>query len=457
MAYMSSDDNGRPHASEQSGANRPGSVMKETAGSMPDASRAHQLTRLSRAFTNARSLDDILRLAVEQAAELLDTDKAVLMLTDEAGLLRVRAAHGVEPVTMERFENPVSESLVARLLGLLGSHLATGFVGVPLVSRGNVVGLLAAVRRDGASPTEEDEWLLSALADQVAAPLENARLARQLERSTLLADNVRLFEAERDARIVAEAARHAAEIARDAAVQADTTKTLFLAAMSHELRTPLNAIGGYAELLEMGLRGPVTPEQANDLRRIKASQNHLLQLIDDVLEYARLGAGHTRLRIEDLDLNAVLGEAEVMIEPQVRAKGLRYSYTPFPRALMVRADADRLRQIVLNLLINAIKFTEPGGTVRMMSDVESNPLRERARAARVHVQDTGRGIAPDQVEAIWQPFVQLGRTLSRPAEGVGLGLAISRDLARRIGGELSVSSEVGKGSTFVLSVPLAES
>jgi signal transduction histidine kinase len=452
---MSSD--GAPVAeSEHGGVNEPASVRGELTVSMPDASRAHQLTRLSRAFTNARSLDEILRLAVEQAAELLDTDKAVLMLTDEAGLLRVRAAHGVEPVIMERFENPVSESLVARLLGLLGSHLADGFVGVPLVSRGNVVGLLAAVRRDGASPTEEDEWLLSALADQVAAPLENARLAKQLERSTLLADNVRLYEAERDARIVAEAALQAAEIARDAAVQADTTKTLFLAAMSHELRTPLNAIGGYTELLEMGLRGPVTPEQANDLQRIKASQNHLLQLIDDVLEYARLGTGHTRLDIEDVDLNAVLREAEVMIGPQVRAKDLNYSYTPFPGPLIVRADANRLRQIVLNLLINAVKFTQPGGTVRMMCDVEIGTSGERARAARVHVEDTGRGIAPDQIDAIWQPFVQLGRTLSRPAEGVGLGLAISRDLARRIGGELSVASEVGKGSTFVLSIPLAD-
>jgi signal transduction histidine kinase len=451
MAIIGGDE------SEHVDANGSALVMGELTRGMRDASRAHQLTRLSRAFTNARSLDEILRLAVEQAAELLDTDKAVLMLTDEAGLLRVRAAYGVEAVTMERFENPVSESLVARLLGLLGSHLASGFVGVPLVSRGNVVGLLAAVRRDGASPTEEDEWLLSALADQVAAPLENARLAKQLERSALLADNVRLFEAERDARILAEAALQAAEIARDAAVQADTTKTLFLAAMSHELRTPLNAIGGYAELLEMGLRGPITLEQSNDLKRIKASQNHLLQLIDDVLEYARLGTGHTRLQIDDVDLNAVLGEAEVMIDPQVRAKGLSYSYTPFPGTLMVRADANRLRQIVLNLLINAVKFTEPGGAVRMMCDVEIGTSGERVRVARIHVKDTGRGIAPDQIEAIWQPFVQLGRTLSRPAEGVGLGLAISRDLARRIGGELSVSSEVGKGSTFVLTIPLAGS
>ena len=417
--------------------------------------RVRQLTRLSRAFTDAQSLDDILSLAVEQAAELLGADKAVLMLTDEAGLLRVRAAHGVDASIIDAFGHPATESLVGRLRGLLGAQLAEGFVGVPLVSQGNVVGLLATVRPDGAPPNEDDEWVLTALADQVAAPLENARLARQLERSVLLAENVRLYEAERTARIAAEAAQRDAEAARDAAVQADTSKTSFLAAMSHELRTPLNAIGGYVELLELGLRGPITPEQADDLRRIKASQQHLLRLITEVLDYARLGAGQSDLHIKEVDLNAVLRSAEVMILPQVRAKQLTYEYEPFAGEVIVRADAQRLQQIVLNLLTNAIKFTEPGGVVRMTCDVGHDATNVNSPVARVRVQDTGRGIPADRIDTVWQPFVQLGRQLNQPGEGVGLGLAISRDLARRIGGELSVSSTLGAGSTFTLSLPIA--
>jgi signal transduction histidine kinase len=264
---------------------------------------------------------------------------------------------------------------------------------------------------------------------------------------------VRLFEAEREARLAAEAAQRDAEIARDVAVRADTTKTQFLAAMSHELRTPLNAIGGYVDLLAMGLRGPITPQQAADFRRIKASQDHLLRLINDVLEYARLGPSYETLSLRDVDLDAVLHDAEVMIVPQAQAKDITYSFTPVGRVVLVRADAHLLKQVALNLLTNAIKFTEHGGSVNMSASVERSAGR---LVARVDVRDTGRGIPPEQIDAIFEPFVQLGRTLNQPAEGVGLGLAISRDLARRIGGELRAASEVGVGSTFSLTVPLAE-
>ncbi len=426
--------------------------------------RARQLAQLSRSFTYALSIDEMLEIAVSQAASLIGAESAVLMVTDESGRLRIRASHGVDQALVDRFEFPANESLVSRLRGLLGAHLASGFIGVPLVSQGRVVGLLATVRSDGASPSEEDEWLLSALADQVAVPLENARLAPQLGSAALLAENIRLYHAEREARIAAEAARaHAeaaqreAEAARDAAVTADMTKTSFLAAMSHELRTPLNAIGGYVELLEMGIRGPTTPEQANDLARIKASQRHLLRLITDVLDFARLGAGEIELSSHDVDLNALLREAEVMVMPQIRAKGLIYTFAPARGSVIVRADAHRLLQIMLNLLSNAIKFTEPGGAIRMSCDVVAAPdVQPNSRpVAHVRVTDSGRGIPADRIDSIWQPFVQVGRRLNHPADGVGLGLAISRDLARRLGGELQVESSLGEGSTFTLTLPVA--
>ncbi|MES2356787.1 MAG: ATP-binding protein [Gemmatimonadota bacterium] len=413
----------------------------------------HQLTRLSREFTYARSLDEILDLAVSQSAHLMRSEKAVLLLTDDDGLLRVRASIGVDAEIVERFRQPANEALVSRLRGLLGANLAGGFVGVPLVSHGNVVGLLATVRPDGLPVSEDDEWLLAALADQIAAPLENARLAKQLESSALLAENVRLYEAEHEARVVAEVALREAESARDAALQADTSKTSFLAAMSHELRTPLNAIGGYVELLEMGLRGPITVEQADDLRRIKASQAHLLRLITEVLDFARLGSGHTELHFDDVDLHEILREAEIMTMPQARARGIEYAYEPLDCRVIVRADPHRLQQIVLNLLTNAIKFTEPGGAIRMTCGPVSGGSTGQKRV-RVSVQDTGRGIPPDQIDGIWQPFVQVGRKLNHPSEGVGLGLAISRDLARRLGGELSVTSELGRGSEFTLTLPV---
>ena len=414
----------------------------------------HELTRLSREFTYARSLDDILNLAVAQAAHLLRSEKAVLMLTDEDGLLRVRASLGVDADVVERFRHPASEALVSRLSGLLGANLADGFVGVPLVSQGNVVGLLATVRADGLAPSDDDEWLLAALADQIAAPLENARLAKQLASSALLADNVRLYEAERDARLVAEAALREAEAARDAALHADTSKASFLAAMSHELRTPLNAIGGYVELLEMGLRGPVTAEQADDLRRIKASQGHLLRLITEVLDYARLGSGHTELRFEEVDLKYVLREAEMMTMPQIQAREVSYAWKSPDCNVVVRADPHRLKQIVLNLLTNAIKFTQPGGTIHMKCALANDASAADGKSVHVSVKDTGRGIPSDQIDGIWQPFVQVGRKLNQPGEGVGLGLAISRDLARRLGGELSATSELGRGSEFTLTLPV---
>jgi signal transduction histidine kinase len=224
--------------------------------------------------------------------------------------------------------------------------------------------------------------------------------------------------------------------------------------MSHELRTPLNAIGGYVELLEMGLRGPITEEQADDLRRIKASQRHLLRLITEVLDYARLGSGHTELRFDDVDLNDILREAEMMTMPQIRARDLEYSYNSPDCRIVVRADPHRLQQIVLNLLSNAIKFTEPGGTIHMTCKLVSDASSGGRRSVHVSVTDTGRGIPSDQIDGIWQPFVQVGRKLNQPGEGVGLGLAISRDLARRLGGELRATSEPGRGSEFTLALPV---
>jgi signal transduction histidine kinase len=404
----------------------------------PADPRIVQLTQLSRAFTNAISLDEILRLAVDQAAELLSAQKAVLMLTDADGMLRVRAAVGVEDDVVARFRQSFDESLVSRLQGLFGDGGTDGFIGVPLVARGRVTGLLAVMRPRAAPATAQDEALLSALADQTAAPLEHALLTERMERATLVADNVRLYEAERAARLVADRARAEAEAANRA-------KSEFLANMSHELRTPLNAIAGYVELIDMGLRGPVTDAQHEDLRRIRSGQRVLLRLVEDVLDVAKLETGRIALDLSNVALHQVLAGAEAFVFPQLFAKSLRYEYRACDAALSVLADRERLQQVIVNLLTNAIKFTPALGQITLSTEVIGDSVH-------VRVTDTGRGIPVDKLDEIFEPFVRVENSFTRSTEGTGLGLAIGRSLSRAMGGDLTVVSTLGHGSVFTLTL-----
>ena len=227
--------------------------------------------------------------------------------------------------------------------------------------------------------------------------------------------------------------------------------------MSHELRTPLNAIGGYAELIEMGIHGPVTEAQRDALLRIQRSQRHLLGLINEVLNYARLEAGSVHFDLTTVGVLDALAVVETLVRPQVLAKGLALTVGPCDPQLSVRADAEKLRQVLLNLLSNATKFTDAGGRIAIACAAADAgaPAHDREPAVAITVTDTGLGIAPDQLERIFEPFVQVGRALHNPGEGTGLGLAISRDLARGMGGDLTVESTPGVGSTFTLTLPSA--
>jgi signal transduction histidine kinase len=285
-----------------------------------------------------------------------------------------------------------------------------------------------------------DDYLVKPFAAQelLARVGAHARLARArrdtADRLRDAADEIaRLYHAEQDARADAERANRA--------------KGEFLAAMSHELRTPLNAIAGYIDLLEAGIYGPLGERPLAAIDRMRTSQKHLLSLINDILNFAKLESGSVRYDVQDVVLRRVFEDIGAMVEPQLDAQGLAYDVRLPPPDLRVRADRERLQQILLNLLSNAIKFTERGGRIGIDTAL---PADADGDAVEVRVTDTGCGIPSDRVASIFDPFVQVHRELTRPTEGTGLGLSISRDLARGMGGELHVHSEEGVGSTFTI-------
>ena len=228
---------------------------------------------------------------------------------------------------------------------------------------------------------------------------------------------------------------------------ANRAKAGFLAAMSHELRTPLNAIGGYADLLILGLGGSVSDQQRSYLDRIRSSQQHLLAIINDILNFSKIEAGQIAYDIAPVDLQAVIETVLPMVEPQVRTKGLNLASEPV-RGIVALADRAKTEQVLLNLLSNAVKFTEAGGSIDVTAARQGD-------AVAIVVADTGLGIPVEYHETIFEPFMQVGRSLTHQREGTGLGLAISRDMARGMAGNLTVESAVGRGSRFTLTLPSA--
>jgi signal transduction histidine kinase len=251
---------------------------------------------------------------------------------------------------------------------------------------------------------------------------------------------------------IAERRRADAELRRahDAVADANRAKSEFLAVMSHELRTPLNAISGYVELMSAEMHDPITETQRTYLSRIRSNQRQLLLLIEDVLSFAKVEAGHLSVAIQTVLVRDILQAVESLVEPELRRKQLSFASDPYDPALAVRADPEKLRQILLNLVANAVKFTAPGGRI------EVGAARERD-SIRMWISDTGIGIPADQLERVFEPFFQVDRGLTRSYPGVGLGLAIARDFARAMGGEVRVDSEAGRGTIASLELPVAES
>jgi signal transduction histidine kinase len=289
---------------------------------------------------------------------------------------------------------------------------------MPMIVDGRPLGSLAFSFNSPRAFDENDVSFTRTLGQQCAQALERARL----------------FGAEQSARAEAEAANRA--------------KTEFLAMMSHELRTPLNAIAGYTELLELGISGPVSDMQREQLGRIRRSQRHLLGIIEDLLDLSRLEHGvPADIELGPVPVHETLGSLEALIAPQLQARNLTYIYNPGDGDLIAYGNRARVEQIVLNLLSNAIKYTAPGGRIGLASELHVGRVE-------IRVNDTGHGIPREKLDSIFEPFTRIEMDLTRTTEGTGRGLANSRHLARAMRGDLVARSEVGRGSIFTLWLPI---
>jgi signal transduction histidine kinase len=271
--------------------------------------------------------------------------------------------------------------------------------------------------------------------------LWSARVLRNTDK-----ERVDLLALEQQARLHAEKARSEAELARAEAERANNSKTDFLAVMSHELRTPLTAIMGYEELLSDGITGPVTELQRQQLGRINASARHLLGLIDEILTFARVDVGRERVRWESMSVNHTLADAAALVEPMAAAKSIDFIVELLEDDQSIQTDGTKLRQMLVNLLSNGIKFTE-NGEVRVGCSVNNGMLE-------VRIADTGVGIAAENIEEVFEPFWQAEQSATRKTGGTGLGLSVTRKLARLLGGDVTVTSRVGTGTIFLLALPM---
>ena len=421
--------------------------------------RALFLAEISRTLLDApdgrESLTSVARLAMDE----LDAWCIVDVCDDEGAIERLAVIHpdkSLQPLATELEQHyppmpddalgaprvvitqqpelvaDVSEAMITaasrderhhRVLQALGMG---SYMVVPIKARDRLLGSITFVSaREGLKYTPRDLLFTEDLAGRAGMAMDYVRLCDE----------------------AVQARAEAVESAARAAV-ADRAKTDFLATMSHELRTPLNAIGGYAELLELGMRGPVSDQQREAIARIRRSQQHLLGIVNDILTFAKTETGRIPLTIESIDVDHAMSSVYFLVEPMLAASELRYSCKPCNNSIAVRADRDRLQQILVNLLSNAAKFSFPHSSVSVSTE-------SREHLVAMLVADEGEGVAEEMQDAIFEPFVQASTGLTRTSDGNGLGLSISRELARLMGGDITVTSELGKGSTFTLTLPVA--
>jgi signal transduction histidine kinase len=421
-------------------------LFKELEARTADLTRSvEQLTALGevgRAVSSTLDLETVLTTIVSRAVQLSGLDGGVVFEYDAAdeafvqraatetggGLAEVRRATripkgegvlGRTAVTLEPVQVPditVPGAYESRLRGNLIESGIRAILAVPMVREGQLIGCLGVTRNQPGDFPAETVELLRTFGTQSALAIQNARLFHEI------ADKSRQLEA---------ASQHKSE---------------FLANMSHELRTPLNAIIGFSEVLAQGMFGEVNDKQSEYLDDILESGRHLLSLINDILDLSKIEAGRMELELAEFDLPLAIQNALTLVRERALRRGIALHHVIDDRVADIRADERKVKQVLLNLLSNAIKFTPEGGRI----DVRAAPADGMVE---VSVTDTGVGIAPEDQETVFEEFRQVG-TADKKAEGTGLGLALSRKFVELHGGRISVTSQVGVGSTFTFTLPV---
>ncbi|MCM2255509.1 MAG: ATP-binding protein [Vicinamibacteria bacterium] len=437
--------------------------------------------KVSQMLSDPKAADSLPEQIVAILPQIVPVERTVLVLVDETGELSARkawVAPGIDAeagvfsrqIVRHAMDNGVAvlsmdaadDSRFDAAGSIQAQHIRASMC-APLRGRQGMLGALVA---DNVSRTEmfgeDDLRLLAGFANQAAIALENAALARSIaqqakqreaeltrlvdERTASLRDEKERAEAARaeadNLRLVAEAATREAE-------EASRSKSRFLANMSHELRTPMNAIIGYTDLLLEEAADEGNDSQVRDLRKIGGAAKHLLALINDILDISKIEAGKMTLTVDDFDLAIQIGQIQDTLRPLVAQKDNRLEVSA-PDSLPMRADETRVRQVLYNLLSNACKFTEKG-LIRLA--VRHEPEPGGAGTVVVDVADSGIGMTPEQLGRLFQAFVQADDSTSRRFGGTGLGLAISRHFCRMMGGDVTATSDPGRGSVFTVRLP----
>ena len=428
------------------------------------------------------------------AREALGTDVSGVMLLEDSthgSVLVTHALDGLAGQSARGARVPLGRGIIGRLAerrhtvtlddahqlddvpAALGLERIASFIASAIVDQGTLVGVLFAASRSPRRFSDHDRELIELVAAGAGSTIARARLAdalqiyrKQLETQTseleATAGELELtVDALRRANAELAAAAEAAHAAQAAAESANRAKSAFLATMSHELRTPLNAILGYASLLLDGLAGPLAPAQRDFIERTRVSGRHLLGLVEEVLDIAKVEAGQMRVDLGPVNTNRVITAAVSLVRPQAASAGVEVDSSPCVDLLgEVTGDERRVRQILLNLLANGVKFTRPGGRITIRCDrvegIAPFTPSQLGSWMSIAVSDTGIGIEPEHLETIFEPFVQLDASHTRSRGGSGLGLAISRRFARLMGGDITVASRMGHGATFTLWLPAWE-
>jgi signal transduction histidine kinase len=328
------------------------------------------------------------------------------------------------------------------LLGVLG---AKSFLMVPMSARGSTLGAITFVSDSRREYDDADLLLAEDLGRRCAMAVDNARLYAASEEARRAAEEARLAATLTARR--AEELLDEANLARYEAEAANGARRAFLGTISHEFRTPLTAVQGFADLLTDGGAGPLNDKQRHDVARIRGASDHLLTLIEEILTFAQQQSGRSELRLRDVDVSAVVREAAMIVAPLAAAKGLSFPLHVPEGPIPFRTDPGKVRLMILNLAANAVKFTDEGYvTLELEMEIEEG-------AALLRVGDTGCGIAAEHAEHVFEPFWQVDQSNARLG-GTGLGLAVARQLAGLLGGELTMESETGGGSVFTVRLPV---